>query len=102
MIFNILDSTTELWMTKYIIGEIFSSGGATLYKNPSDQTVHAQCSKIWENKVYTIFPLLEHCVKDLKNWKKKSDLLGSYIERKEKCIHEIMNFNFVLTKMKYC
>ena len=25
-------------MTKYIIGEIFSSGGATLYKNPSDQT----------------------------------------------------------------
>ena len=38
MIFNILDNTTELWMTKYIIGEIFSSGGATLYKNPSDQT----------------------------------------------------------------
>ena len=35
----ILDNTTELWMTKYIIGEIFSSGGATLYKNPSDQTV---------------------------------------------------------------
>ena len=27
-------------MTKYIIGEIFSSGGATLYKNPSDQTVN--------------------------------------------------------------
>ena len=26
-------------MTKYIIGEIFSSGGATLYKNPTDQTV---------------------------------------------------------------
>ena len=26
-------------MTKYIIGEIFSSSGATLYKNPSDQTV---------------------------------------------------------------
>ena len=38
MIFNILDNTTELWMTKYIIGEIFSSGGTTLYKNPSDQT----------------------------------------------------------------
>ena len=32
-------TTTELWMTKYIIGEIFSSGGTTLYKNPSDQTV---------------------------------------------------------------
>ena len=38
-IFNILDSTTELWMTKYIIGEIFSSSRATLYKNSSDQTV---------------------------------------------------------------
>ena len=41
MIFNILDNTTELWMTKYIIGDIFISGGATLYKNPSDQTVHS-------------------------------------------------------------
>ena len=39
MIGNILDNTTELWMTKYIIGEISSSGGATLYKNPSDQNV---------------------------------------------------------------
>ena len=38
-IFNIFDNTTELWTTKYIIGEIFSSGSATLYKNPSDQTV---------------------------------------------------------------
>ena len=36
MIFNILDNTTELWMTKYIIGEIFSSDGATLYKIPSN------------------------------------------------------------------
>ena len=26
-------------MIKYTFGEIFSSGGATLYKNPSDQTV---------------------------------------------------------------
>ena len=39
MIFNILENTTELYITKYIIGEIFSSGGATLYKSPSDQTV---------------------------------------------------------------
>ena len=39
MIFNISDNTTELWMTKYIIGEIFSSGGAIWYKNLSDQTV---------------------------------------------------------------
>ena len=36
MIGNILDNTTELWMTKYIIGEILSSGGATF---PSNQTV---------------------------------------------------------------
>ena len=38
-ILNILDNTIKLWMTKYIIVEIFSSGGATLYKNHSDQTV---------------------------------------------------------------
>ena len=30
MISNVLDNTTELWMKKYIIGEIFSSVGATL------------------------------------------------------------------------
>ena len=41
-IFNILDNTTELWMTKYIICEFFSSGGATLYKNLYDETVHTQ------------------------------------------------------------
>ena len=41
--FNILDNITELRMTKYIIGEIFSSGRTTLYKNPSDQTV--RCSQ---------------------------------------------------------
>ena len=41
MIGNILDNTTELYMVKYTFGEIFSSGGATLYKNPSDQTVHS-------------------------------------------------------------
>ena len=39
MIGNILDNTTELYMMKYTFGEIFSSGGATLYNNPSDQTV---------------------------------------------------------------
>ena len=39
MIFRTLAWTIELYMsmTKYIIGESFSSGGATLYKNPSDQ-----------------------------------------------------------------
>ena len=30
-------------MTKDINGEIFSSGGATLYKNLSDQTVELAC-----------------------------------------------------------
>ena len=39
MIFGNLAWTIELYITKYIIGEIFSSGRATLYKNPSDQTV---------------------------------------------------------------
>ena len=39
--FGTLAWTIELYMTKYIISEIFSSGGATLYKNPSDQTVEA-------------------------------------------------------------
>ena len=39
MLFNILDNTTELWVTKFIIDEFFSSGRATLYKNTSDQTV---------------------------------------------------------------
>ena len=42
MIFNILGNTTKLYMTKYIIGEIFSSGRATLYKNPSDQTAMSE------------------------------------------------------------
>ena len=42
MIFGTLAWTIELYMTNtYIIGEIFSSGRATLYKNPSDQT---ECS----------------------------------------------------------
>ena len=39
MIFGTLAWTIELCMKNYIIGEIFSSGGTTLHKNPSDQTV---------------------------------------------------------------
>ena len=58
MIFNILDNTTELWMTKYIISEIFSSGGATLYKNSSDQTVMTTHTQIIH---CTIFPFLAYC-----------------------------------------
>ena len=44
MIFYILDNTTELWMTKYIIGEIFSSGRATLYKNPLIKCIINHCT----------------------------------------------------------
>ena len=39
MVLGTLAWTIEFYMTKYIIGEILSSGGATLYKNPSDPTV---------------------------------------------------------------
>ena len=60
MIFNILDNTTELWMTKYIIGEIFSSGGATLYKNPSDQTVLRPITMLLIRLIY--FAMWDYCV----------------------------------------
>ena len=46
MIFGTLAWTIELYMTKYIIGENFISGGATLYKNPSNQTVQAEQENI--------------------------------------------------------
>ena len=46
-ILNMFDNTTELWMTKYIIGEIFSCGGATLYKDPSDQSVFSTSISIY-------------------------------------------------------
>ena len=52
MIFNILDNTTELWMTKHLTGEIFSSGGATLYKNPSDQTVLSSSNNSYLQKLF--------------------------------------------------
>ena len=54
MIGNILDNTTELYLIKYTFGEIFSSGGATLYKNPSDHTV---IGLIYAYLSYTNFPL---------------------------------------------
>ena len=40
---------------KYIIGEIFSSGRATLYKNPSDQTVQWEGAK--SNTTHLVFLL---------------------------------------------
>ena len=51
MIGNILDNTTELYMIKYAFGEIFSSGGATLRKNPSDQTVYFLPMQVPRNKI---------------------------------------------------
>ena len=60
MIFNIFDNTTELWMTKYIIGEIFSSGGATLYKNPSDQTVTSTEVRIFDSLEKKFLALVLH------------------------------------------
>ena len=62
MIFNILDNTTELWMTKYIIGEIFSSGMETLYKNPSDQTVFSSwwCEVIVSLNMFFLEKTLEN------------------------------------------
>ena len=51
MIGNILDNTTELCMIKYTFGKIFSSGGATLCENPSDQTV----DNVIRGKLLTIF-----------------------------------------------
>ena len=38
-IFNIFDNTTELCMTKYIIGEILAPAEQLCIKNPMDQTV---------------------------------------------------------------
>ena len=40
-----------MYIEKYILGEIFSSGGATLYKNPSDQTVLRHKSPMFMNSV---------------------------------------------------
>ena len=57
-------------MAKYIIGEIFSSRGATLYKNPSDQTVAAAAAfspilllllRVLSNKQYDQFALNISC-----------------------------------------
>ena len=50
MIFGTLAWTIELYMTKYIIGEIFSSGRATLYRNPSDQTVPSSLKSPHKNE----------------------------------------------------
>ena len=63
MIFNILDNITELYMTKYIIGEFFSSSGATLYKNPSDQTVHILRTSMGQFEFSRLFRQVIHAVR---------------------------------------
>ena len=40
----------ELYMEKYTLGEILSSGGATLYKNPYDQSVAMVISR-WDDTI---------------------------------------------------
>ena len=72
MIFNILDNTTELWMTKYITGGIFSSGGATLYKNPSDQTV--QRSRADQNTFDGFAPVWQKNIQIVENEKRNKRL----------------------------
>ena len=60
-----MDNATELRITKYIIGEIFSAGGATLYKNPSDQTVIKLLSSstilVRDWKFALFYEFLVHC-----------------------------------------
>ena len=46
-------------MTKYIICEFFSSGGATLYENPSDQSVTYVHRHIWKSKKTMLLEPLE-------------------------------------------
>ena len=62
-------------MTKYIIGEIFSSGGATLYKNPSDQTEYID----FTTSKYLIFivfkDLMDHPEKSRAKNQWEADLL---------------------------
>ena len=55
MIFNILVNTTELWMTEYIIGEIFSSGGATLFKkNLWSNCVQWRACNFFRYRIYSL------------------------------------------------
>ena len=42
------------WQNRYIIGKFFSSGGATLYKNTSDQTV-TSAMPVWKNRIWFFF-----------------------------------------------
>ena len=74
IIFGALAWTIELYMKKYIICEIFSSGGATLYRNPSDQTVSyiskiEKCSSLLQrnNNIGSFANLLPSCWGQKKN-----------------------------------
>ena len=45
-------------MTKYIIGEFFNSGGATLYKNSSDQTVLINTTEMVEIHIWKYIAII--------------------------------------------
>ena len=69
-------------MEKYILGEISSSGGATLYKNPFNQTVH-HISIIFTGGKHSLpsgLPTQYYhgyigCIKKVKMFRRKLDLL---------------------------
>ena len=77
-------------MTKYIIGEIFTSGGATLYKNPSDETVYQTIYKIATHFIFNT-TIARNC-KYLKNWFSSKHQLHQvhfcycHLHTKEKCV----------------
>ena len=55
-----------MWMTKYIIGEFFSSGGATLYKNP-DQTVYFPNAGLFSQMFNFFFNFLQGSILQIQN-----------------------------------
>ena len=53
---------------QYISGQIFSSGGATLYKNPSDQTVTS-----YTGQIFAYFILCEEVKKNLNSLQRNKE-----------------------------
>ena len=96
-----LDNTTELWMTKYIIGEIFSSGRATLYKNPSEQTVIYILSSIFFfDKITTGCEVLNHFVTNDWVWETQNMLkLRSDLEHADET--SLQTFDFDIRSMDW-
>ena len=94
MIRNILDNTTELYMKKYTFGEIFSSRGETLCKNPYDETVQGHNKDLMLGKyllsVLKKLPqIIESYAYELFN--QAVHLNGSFV--KKTCETEMKRFN---------